>query len=174
MSYLYKKSINLETINYILLKIYTKISSQKFPISLQQAWEFLTNPHNLSKITPPEMNFKIVAGAEKPLYAGQILSYSVTPLFGIKTPWISEITQVVPYKYFIDVQIQGPYAFWHHQHFVTEIEGGVLMEDIIHYGLPLGLIGQMVHPFIVKPKLEEIFEHRTKTLTKLFGTYNLL
>ncbi len=153
------------------MKIYSKTSAQKFPISLQTAWEFLTNPHNLSKITPSEMNFKIVAGAERPLYAGQILSYSVTPLFGIKTPWVSEITQVVPNKYFIDVQIQGPYAFWHHQHFVTEIEGGVLMEDIIHYGLPLGLIGQMVHPFVVKPKLEEIFEHRTKTLTELFGVY---
>lgn len=151
------------------MKIYSKTSSQKFPISLQQAWEFLTNPHNLSKITPPEMNFTIVSGANKPLYAGQIITYSVTPLFGIKTPWVSEITQVVPYHYFIDVQIQGPYAFWHHQHFVTETESGVIMEDVIHYGLPLGILGQMVHPLIVKPKLEEIFEHRTKTLTKLFG-----
>lgn len=115
------------------------------------------------------MNFTIVSGANKPLYAGQIITYSVTPLFGIKTPWVSEITQVVPYHYFIDVQVQGPYAFWHHQHFVTETEGGVIMEDVIHYGLPLGILGQMVHPFIVKPKLEEIFEHRTKTLTNLFG-----
>ena len=153
------------------MKIYSKIAAQKYPISLTEAWDFLTNPHNLSKITPPEMNFKIVAGAEKPLYAGQIITYSVTPLFGIKTPWVSEITQVFPNKYFIDVQLQGPYAFWHHQHFVTEIEGGVLMEDIIHYGLPLGIIGQMVHPFIVKPKLEEIFEHRTKSLTALFGSF---
>lgn len=117
------------------------------------------------------MNFKIVAGAEKALYAGQIITYSVTPLFGIKTPWVSEITQIVDKKYFIDVQIQGPYAFWHHQHFVTEIEGGVLMEDIIHYALPLGIVGQMAHPIIVKPKLEEIFQHRTTTLNKIFGTF---
>lgn len=153
------------------MKIYSKIAAQKYPISLTEAWDFLTNPHNLSKITPPEMNFKIVAGAEKALYAGQIITYSVTPLFGIKTPWVSEITQIVDKKYFIDVQIQGPYAFWHHQHFVTEIEGGVLMEDIIHYALPLGIVGQMAHPIIVKPKLEEIFQHRTTTLNKIFGTF---
>lgn len=153
------------------MKVYSKTSAQKLPITLQVAWDFLTNPHNLSKITPPEMNFKIVAGAEKALYAGQIITYSVTPLFGIKTPWVSEITQIVDKKYFIDVQIQGPYAFWHHQHFVTEIEGGVLMEDIIHYALPLGIVGQMAHPIIVKPKLEEIFQHRTTTLNKIFGTF---
>ena len=153
------------------MKVYSKTSAQKLPITLQVAWDFLTNPHNLSKITPPLMNFKIVAGAEKALYAGQIITYSVTPLFGIKTPWVSEITHIVDKKYFIDVQIQGPYAFWHHQHFVTEIEGGVLMEDIIHYALPLGIVGQMAHPIIVKPKLEEIFQHRTTTLNKIFGTF---
>ena len=65
----------------------------------------------------------------------------------------------------------GPYALWHHKHFVKEIEGGVLLEDIIDYKVPLGILGQIVHPFLVQPKLEEIFKYRQEKLTELFGEF---
>jgi ligand-binding SRPBCC domain-containing protein len=45
------------------------------------------------------------------------------------------------------------------------------MEDIIDYKVPFGWLGQLVQPILVKPKLEEIFEYRTKILEELFGTY---
>jgi ligand-binding SRPBCC domain-containing protein len=45
------------------------------------------------------------------------------------------------------------------------------MEDIIDYKVPMGILGQMVHPILVKPKLEEIFSYRTKKLEELFGKY---
>jgi ligand-binding SRPBCC domain-containing protein len=115
------------------------------------------------------MGFTITSGADREMYAGQIIQYIVTPIFGIKAKWVSEITQVVDKKYFIDEQRFGPYAFWHHKHFIKEVEGGVEMEDIIDYKVPLGILGQMVHPFLVKPKLEEIFEYRRKKLIELFG-----
>jgi ligand-binding SRPBCC domain-containing protein len=46
------------------------------------------------------------------------------------------------------------------------------MEDIIDYKIPMGIIGQLVHPFLVQPKLNEIFEYRRKKLIELFGEYN--
>ena len=67
------------------------------------------------------------------------------------------------------MQMYGPYALWHHKHFVKEIEGGVELEDIIDYKIPLGILGQMVHPFLVKPKLDEIFNYRQEKLLALFG-----
>tara|TARA_R110001606_G_scaffold84276_1_gene191798 strand:+ start:106 stop:573 length:468 start_codon:yes stop_codon:yes gene_type:complete len=153
------------------MKIYTLHKKQKLPITLEKAWEFLSNPKNLSNLTPPEMNFTIVSGADRPMYAGQIIEYSVTPVAGIKSKWISEITHYVEGKYFVDLQLYGPYALWHHKHFIHEIEGGVEMEDIIDYKVPFGFLGQLVHPFLVKPKLEEIFNYRQKKLTELFGEY---
>ena len=151
------------------MKIYTKRSAQKIPITLDEAWDFLSNPKNLKIITPEYMGFNIISGAERKMYAGQIIQYVVTPILGIKAKWVSEITQVVDKEYFIDEQRFGPYAFWHHKHFVKEIEGGVEMEDIIDYKVPMGILGQLVHPFLVKPKLEEIFEYRRKKLIELFG-----
>lgn len=151
------------------MKIYTLHKKQKLPITVEQAWAFLCNPANLEKLTPSEMNIKIISGVDKPMYAGQILQYSVTPLAGLKTEWISEITQYKHQKYFVDVQLYGPYAFWHHKHFVHEIDGGVEIEDIIDYKIPFGFLGQLLHPIIVKPKLESIFNYRKEQMEKLFG-----
>ena len=153
------------------MKIYTLHSKQNLPITLQQAWDFFSDPKNLKTITPSYMSFIIKSGAEKPMFAGQIIQYIVTPVLGIKTKWVTEITHVENKKYFVDEQRFGPYALWHHKHFLKEIPGGVEMEDIVDYKIPMGFLGQLVHPFLVKPKLKEIFEHREKKLIELFGEF---
>jgi ligand-binding SRPBCC domain-containing protein len=154
------------------MKIYTLHKKQKLPISVSEAWDFLSDPKNLKVITPDYMGFNILSGADRPMYAGQIIQYIVTPVLGIKTKWVTEITHVIDKHYFVDEQRFGPYALWHHKHFIKEIEGGVEMEDIIDYKIPLGILGQLVHPILVKPKLKEIFDYRQKKLTEIYGTYN--
>jgi len=153
------------------VKIYTLNAKQKLPISVDEAWEFLSSPDNLKTITPDYMGFHILSGADRPMYPGQIIQYLVTPVAGIKTRWVTEITHVVDKKYFVDEQRFGPYALWHHKHFIKAISGGVEMEDIIDYKVPMGIIGQWAHPFLVKPKLDSIFEYRRKKLIELFGPY---
>jgi ligand-binding SRPBCC domain-containing protein len=153
------------------MKIYTLQQKQKLPITKKVAWEFLSNPRNLKTITPDYMSFNILSGADRPMFAGQIIQYIVTPILGIKTKWVTEITHVKENEYFVDEQRFGPYALWHHKHFIKEIDGGVEMEDIIDYKIPMGFLGQLMHPILVQPKLDEIFEYRTKKLEELFGKY---
>ena len=153
------------------MKIYRLASKQNLPISKKEAWDFLSSPKNLKVITPEYMSFEILSGADRPMFAGQIIQYIVTPVLGIKTKWVSEITHMEEGEYFVDVQLFGPYALWHHKHFIKEIPGGVEMEDIIDYKVPMGILGQLVHPFMVKPKLDEIFEYRRKKLIELFGEF---
>ncbi|WAC03132.1 SRPBCC family protein [Lacinutrix neustonica] len=153
------------------MKIYRLHKKQKLPITKAQAWAFLSSPNNLKTITPDYMGFNILYGADRPMFAGQIIQYIVTPVLGIKTKWVTEITHVQEGDYFVDEQRFGPYALWHHKHFIKEIDGGIEMEDIIDYKIPFGILGQLVHPFLVKPKLNEIFEYRTKKLEALFGVY---
>ena len=153
-------------------KVYRLSSKQHLPITLDEAWDFLSNPNNLKVITPDYMSFDIISGADKPMFAGQIIQYIVTPILGVKTTWVTEITHIVDKKYFVDEQRFGPYALWHHKNFINPIEGGVEMEDIIDYKVPFGFIGRLVHPFLIKPKLTEIFNYRTKKLTEFFGQIN--
>ncbi|MET6990911.1 SRPBCC family protein [Sediminicola arcticus] len=152
------------------MKLYQLRSKQSLPISKQKAWNFLSQPKNLKVITPEHMGFHVLSGGDKPMFPGQIIQYKVSPFPGFTTKWVSEITQVEYGNYFVDVQLFGPYALWHHKHFIHEIEGGVVMEDIIDYKIPLGILGQMAHPIIVKKQLKQIFKFREEKLTNLFGT----
>ena len=153
------------------MKIYRLHQKQNLPITKQEAWNFLSDPKNLKVITPDYMGFHILSGADRPMFAGQIIQYIVTPVLGIKTKWVTEITHVIDGEYFVDEQRFGPYSLWHHKHFIKEIDGGVEMEDIIDYKVPMGFLGQLVHPILVKPKLKEIFDYRTKKLEELFGKF---
>ena len=136
-----------------IFKIHTK---QKLPISLNEAWDFLSSPKNLKKITPKEMNFNIIDCDHKTIYPGQIIIYTVNPILNIPLKWVTEITHVVDKEYFVDEQRFGPYALWHHKHFIREIEGGVEMEDVIHYKIPLGPLGVLANYLFVQKKLQLI------------------
>lgn len=147
--------------------------SQKLPIELEEAWDFFSSPENLEKITPESLSFKGThPKGNKKIYTGQILIYSLKPLWNIEIEWVTEIVAVQKPDYFIDQQKFGPYAFWHHEHWFTPIIEGVLIEDIIYYKMPLGPIGRALHHLKIKNDLENIFEYRKKTLEKKFGLYS--
>ncbi len=161
----------LSEVVLMYMSIYQIQTIQKLPISLDEAWNFLSSPYNLKKITPEHMGFKIVNGVTETdkMFAGQIIVYKLSPIPGIKTEWVTEITHVVEGKYFIDEQRFGPYALWHHKHELEAIEGGVVMKDTIHYKLPLGILGRIVHWVFVKRQLKGIFDYRHSKLEMFFG-----
>lgn len=147
-----------------------KIEREQFlPISLSEAWDFFSSPNNLAKITPAELGFVVHGNVPERMYPGLFIQYTVSPLLGIPMRWVTEITHVREGEYFVDEQRVGPYAIWHHEHFFTEVEGGVLMRDVVHYKVPLGILGQLVHPLIVRPKLEQIFSYRWEANERMFG-----
>jgi ligand-binding SRPBCC domain-containing protein len=152
------------------MKLYQLRRIQKLPISLEEAWAFFSSPANLKKITPPFMGFDIISGAGQTMFQGQIIQYTVKPVLGIPVSWVTEISHVVENKYFVDNQLFGPYALWHHKHFFKEIPGGIEMEDIVDYKLPFGIFGRIAHQLLVKQKLNEIFNYREKILKERFGS----
>ena len=151
---------------------YTLKRVQRLPITLEKAWDFFSSPRNLKDITPAYMNFKVLSNSEsEKMFAGQIITYTVSPVFGIPLFWMTEITHVKDREYFIDEQRFGPYALWHHKHFFKEIPGGVEMTDLVDYKLPLGFLGTIAHGLFVKKQIESIFEYRNKVLVERFGDY---
>ena len=153
------------------MKIYRFVRNQKIPIDKNEAWKFLSDPNNLKTITPDYMGFDIIEKENTKMYSGQIIKYIVTPIFGIKMNWVTEITHVKDFEYFVDEQRFGPYKFWHHKHLIKEIKNGVEMIDILDYALPFGFDGRFFHPIIIKPKLNEIFNYRRNKLIEIFGNF---
>ena len=148
--------------------IYSLEVEQWVPTSISKAWDFFSSPENLSKITPPEMNFVITSGKPGKMFAGQIITYKVNALPMIQSSWVTEITQVKELSYFIDEQRFGPYKMWHHEHHFQEIENAVLMKDKVSYKIPFGFLGRIVHALIIRKKLINIFSYRIKILEELF------
>jgi ligand-binding SRPBCC domain-containing protein len=153
------------------MKIYSFEATQDLNISIEEAWDFMSSPANLKKITPPGMGFEITSGyAGEKMYPGQLISYIVKPLAGIPMTWLTEITHVQAPHYFVDEQRFGPYALWHHKHFLEKTATGVRMKDVVHYAIPMGIIGRMMNTIVVRNKLKQIFDYRYQKLEALFNS----
>jgi len=152
------------------MAVHTLHQTQKIPSSIENVWDFISSPRNLKIITPEYMGFDIVI-KELPekMYPGMIIAYDVRPLAGIKMRWVSEITHLKEFKYFVDEQRVGPYKMWHHQHHITPADGGVLMRDIVNYQVPFGIFGNIANALFIKRQLDGIFRFRTKRLEEIFG-----
>lgn len=152
------------------MAIYKIETTQLVKTDKETLWNFISSPRNLQEITPKEMGFQITTeNLASEMYAGQIITYKVSPMFGIKLNWCTEITHVDKGNYFVDEQRFGPYAMWHHEHHIKETPEGILMTDIIHYKLPLGFLGDIAKVLFVKKKLEGIFDYRFKVMEEKFN-----
>ena len=116
------------------------------------------------------MKFKVISDTySDKMYAGQIIEYTVRPLFSIPLYWMTEITHVKDKVYFIDEQRFGPYRFWHHQHHFKETDNGVEMTDLLHYKVPFYGLGRMVNRLVVHRQVNKIFDYRYKKIAEMFG-----
>jgi len=151
------------------MAFYELKKNQFVPASMGEVWDFISSPANLKEITPDYMGFDIMSkDLPEKMYPGMIISYKVRPLFGIPMTWVTEITHVVEKKYFVDEQRVGPYALWHHQHFIEPYENGVMMTDIVSYKPPMGFLGSLANAMIIRRQLESIFAYREKALKMRF------
>jgi ligand-binding SRPBCC domain-containing protein len=152
------------------VKTYTLHYKTFIPTTIDKAWEFFTSPLNLAKITPPDMGFVVTSDFKQGdrVYPGMIITYKISPLFGIKMNWMTEITHVKEHEYFVDEQRFGPYALWHHQHHFKQVDGGVQMTDMVNYAIGYGFIGRVANRLIVAKKLKQVFEFREKVIKDMF------
>ena len=153
------------------MPIHVLRSAQIIPASLDACWAFFSDPRNLPEITPPALGFQVLSDLPPVIHPGLMIEYRVRPLLGLPVTWLTEITHVASPHYFVDEQRVGPYALWHHEHHFTALPGGrTEIRDLVHYVLPLGWLGDLVHPILVAPQLAKIFAHREKAVATRFGS----
>lgn len=154
----------------MLMAIHSLSAVQTVPASLEACWNFFSDPRNLRRITPANLDFQVLTDVPERVYPGMMIEYRVRPLWGIRMTWLTEITHVEPMRYFADEQRVGPYALWHHEHFFTSRSDGLTeIRDLVHYVLPFGWLGDLAHPLLVKPQLDQIFGVRRRVVDEIFG-----
>jgi ligand-binding SRPBCC domain-containing protein len=153
----------------VTMKVKYREWKQVLPKPQEEVWSFFAHPDNLSKLTPSGVGFKMLSDLKgKAIYPGMIIEHRVSPILGIPLYWMTEITQVAPFQYFIDEQRFGPYAFWHHQHHFEAVAEGTLMTDKLHYKVPYGILGTIADSVFVGATIDQIFNFRQKTLLDYF------
>jgi ligand-binding SRPBCC domain-containing protein len=135
------------------------------PGTPDEVFPFFAEPRNLERITPPFLHFHVVH-ADEPR-AGALIEYRLR-LHGVPIDWLTRIEAWEPGVRFVDVQLRGPYALWHHTHeFEAAHAGTTLMRDTVRYALPYGPLGALAHRVFVKRDVEAIFDYRTVSLPSM-------
>ena len=135
---------------------------------LKEVFTFFECPENLSLITPPSLGFNILTPQPVEMREGALIDYTIK-MHGIPTHWITMITDYDPPYSFVDVQIKGPYRFWHHTHTFEEAEEGTRITDEVKYILPFGFLGRLINGLTVENQLRDIFDYRKKVIEGYFA-----
>jgi ligand-binding SRPBCC domain-containing protein len=137
---------------------------QTIPRPLEDAFAFFADPSNLEAITPPWLAFGIDQAPER-LERGATLRYRLR-LFGVPLRWRTLISNWRPPHAFADVQVQGPFAAWEHEHELTEVAGGTAVRDRVRYRVPGGPLAPLVQ-WVVGRWVAEIFDYRAERMREL-------
>jgi len=141
---------------------------QFIPRPLDEVFPFFERPENLEIITPPWVRFQVLTPSPVPMHEGAEITYKLK-LHGVPVRWKTRIEAYDPPNLFIDRQVRGPYALWHHTHEFEPTDNGTLMRDTVRYRLPLGPFGYLAHKLFVRRDVEQIFGYRKEAIERQLG-----
>jgi ligand-binding SRPBCC domain-containing protein len=149
------------------LKVHRLVREQLLGGSIDDVFSFFSDVHNLERMTPGWLGFRILGSPPEPLREGAVIDYTIR-LAGVPVRWRTRIVDWQPGRLFSDLQERGPYSLWEHTHSFREVAGGVLMRDEVRYALPLGPLGGLAHAVAVRASLGRIFDYRFDVLAGIF------
>jgi len=138
------------------------------PVPRDVAFDFFATPRNLEAITPPWLRFRIQHESAPAPGEGVEYTYGLL-LHGLPIRWKSRITDWQPGEQFVDIQLKGPYARWHHLHTFEDVPGGTRIVDEVTYRLRFGWLGQLVAGRWVENDVRKIFDYRKQRIMDLLA-----
>ena len=95
------------------------------------------------------------------MQAGARIDYQIS-LLGLPMTWRTLISVWEPNQRFVDEQIAGPYAQWHHTHSFEAEGNATIVRDEVLYRMPFGVLGDAARAVFVARTLDKIFDYRTE------------
>ena len=140
----------------------TSIFALQQPIDL--VFSFFSDAHNLEKLTPPWLKFRVLTPAPIRIERGTTIDYRLR-IHGLPIRWTSEINVWEPPHRFTDRQLRGPYRRWDHEHTFRENDEGTLVGDRVEFEV----LGGRIPGRLASADVLRIFAYRRARLGELFG-----
>ncbi len=152
------------------VRIHVLEREQRLPAPPAAVFPFFADARNLEAITPPLLRFRVLTPEPNVMRRGTLIQYRLR-LRGIPVSWLTSIQEWDPPHRFVDVQVRGPYALWHHTHeFVPTADGGgTVMTDVVRYAVGFGPLGDLAVAVTVRRDVEAIFDHRRTAIVPLLA-----
>lgn len=139
---------------------------QRLPGSPADVFEFFADPRNLEAITPPLLRFRVVTPDPIAMGPGTLIRYRLR-VHGMPVSWLTAIREWRPPHRFVDEQLTGPYALWHHTHAFEADGDETIMRDVVRYRIGLGPLGAVANALLVRRDLAAIFDFRAQRVRDL-------
>ena len=137
-------------------------------VPLSEAFAFFCRAENLGLITPSWMRFELWGEPPSLIVEGTEIHYRIG-LGPLTLRWRTLIRSWQPPTQFVDMQAEGPYALWWHEHHLQADGDSTLMLDRVYYRPPLGWLGRVAQPVLIGPMLRAIFGYRSEAISRLFA-----
>lgn len=153
------------------MTVHVLTREQSLPGSPDTVFPFFAAARNLEAITPPWLGFHVVTPEPIAMAPGTLIEYRLR-LRGIPLRWRTRIAEWEPGRRFVDEQLSGPYALWHHTHEFRPAPAAdgapprTVMRDTVRYALPLGPLGELAHRLLVRRDLDRIFDFRAAEVAR--------
>ncbi|MEJ7798296.1 MAG: SRPBCC family protein [Solirubrobacteraceae bacterium] len=147
--------------------VHTLRRAQRLSAAPDDVFAFFGDARNLEAITPPLLRFRVLNPDAIEMGVGALIGYRLRIRY-VPVGWLTEIREWDPPHRFVDEQLRGPYALWHHTHtFEADDRGGTLMCDVVRYALPFGPLGELARRLFVARDVEAIFDYRAERISEL-------
>jgi ligand-binding SRPBCC domain-containing protein len=149
------------------MRVHVLHREQRLPGAPEEVFPFFADARNLERITPPLLSFRVITPGPIEMHVGTLIEYRLR-VHRVPICWLTSIQAWDPPHRFVDMQLKGPYALWHHTHtFAPADDGGTTMTDTVRYAIGFGPLGELAHRLTVRRDVEAIFRHRAEVVPAL-------
>jgi len=138
----------------------------------KKVFNFFKDENNLERITPSNLNFKILSKSTENIQKNTLIKYKLK-VHGINFKWSTKIKDFDEPQSFTDIQLKGPYKKWEHTHSFSKLSHGTLIDDKVIVKLPFGIFGRIFAFVFVLKDIKRIFKYRAETISSIYQKKSL-
>ena len=151
---------------------YVLVARTEVAAPLAEVFPFFSSAENLQLLTPPGMAFQIETPRPIAMADHTTIDYRLK-ILGVPARWRTVIEHWMSPQHgeamFVDSQHRGPYRAWWHEHHFHAHGDRTVMEDVVYYAPPFGVLGAIANKLVVAAQLRRIFGYRTAAIRQRFG-----